>query len=415
MTWRFISETILEEIRKNKILFKDLEMLSETETEEYKRKREELIERLKAKGVKVTQRGNSIFQGNLSKGCKICKKGKWFCLFMVYKCTRKCFFCPMIRERPKEDKAVIEGFLIENSDHLVNLLKKWKIKGMGISGGEPLCMLERTLDFISSVREKMGSGFYIWLYTNGDLATEETLRKLKDAGLNEIRFDLSARDYDTKPIEHAKRIIDVVSVETPMIPEDEEKLKAILPELKKLGVDYVNLHELTFNKNNLEDMKKRGYKILVGSSETDFIRTIPVYGSELAALSIMEFALDNKIEIPVNFCSRYYKRHIQIPLKNKNFSNIVKKPHEIVTDSGFLEKIIIDEPTEKVNELIKILKSKGVEKDKIYFSSEINRFEFHPDLLKYIDIKKFKSAIILTQACLIHEGQYHDKYIKKLN
>ncbi len=333
---------------------------------------------------------------------------------MMYKCTRNCFFCPMVRKRPRKNSAFIEKILIKDSSQLVNLLKKWGIKGIGISGGEPLCMLDRTLDFISAMRKEMGGNFYIWLYTNGDFASKENLRKLKDAGLNEIRFDLAARDYDTKPLEHAKKMIDVVSVETPVIPEDEDKLKEILPKLKRLGVDYVNLHELMFNKNNLEDMKEREYKILIGSSETDYIRTIPAYGSELAALRVMEFAMDNEIKIPINFCSRYYKRHVQNPLKNKNAAEIMKKPHEIVTDSGYLEKIIIDEPTEKVNELIEILKSKGVEKDKMYFSKEMNRFEFHPDLLKYINVKKFKTAIILAQACVTHEDR-HDIYVKELN
>ncbi|NIP40952.1 MAG: radical SAM protein [Candidatus Aenigmarchaeota archaeon] len=416
MTWKCVSEEIVNNIRKNKILFKDLPRLSEAETREYVRERKQIIDRLRKKGVKVTQKGNSIFYGNLSEGCKVCKRGEGLGLFMLYKCTRECFFCPIpgVREKPKKTEITLGNLKIKNPDHLVNVLKKWKMKGIGVSGGDPLCMLEKTLEFISKMKKEMGNDFFIWLYTNGDLATIKNLKKLKNAGLNEIRFDLAAREYDLKPVKDAKGIIDVVTVETPAFPEDEDKIKEILPKLKKLGIDYLNLQELILNESNFEDMKTRGYKILVGSSETDFRISIPVYDSEMSALRIMEFAIDEKIGIPVNVCTRYYKRHVQISMKNKRMAEVMKRPHEIVTDTGYLEKLVIDEPNEKVEKLVKRLKSEGIPTEKIFYSKEMDRFEFHPSLLKQIDLRDFKVVDVLARPCIVHEDR-HDIYIKNLN
>ena len=45
---------------------------------------------------------------------------------------------------------------------------------------------------------------YQHLYTNGILATEETLKALGEAGLNEIRFNLGAAKCSDKVIENIK-------------------------------------------------------------------------------------------------------------------------------------------------------------------------------------------------------------------
>ena len=57
------------------------------------------------------------------------------------------------------------------------------------------------------------------LYTNGTLATEESLKALGDAGLDEIRFNLAATNCSDKVIENmeiAKKYIKSVGIESPM-------------------------------------------------------------------------------------------------------------------------------------------------------------------------------------------------------
>ena len=60
------------------------------------------------------------------------------------------------------------------------------------------------------------------MYTNGTLATEENLKALGEAGLDELRFNLGASNASDKVIEAiatAKKYIRYVGIETPMTPE----------------------------------------------------------------------------------------------------------------------------------------------------------------------------------------------------
>ena len=63
------------------------------------------------------------------------------------------------------------------------------------------------------------------MYTNGTLATEENLRALGEAGLDELRFNLGASGCADRVIENiamAKKYIRYVGIETPMTREFEE-------------------------------------------------------------------------------------------------------------------------------------------------------------------------------------------------
>lgn len=60
------------------------------------------------------------------------------------------------------------------------------------------------------------------MYTNGTLATEENLRALGEAGLDELRFNLGASGCADRVIENmatAKKYIRYVGIETPITPE----------------------------------------------------------------------------------------------------------------------------------------------------------------------------------------------------
>ncbi len=69
-------------------------------------------------------------------------------------------------------------------------------KGISISGGEPLLTFERSLHYIEAARRELGEALHIWLYTNGTLVILDQLGKLRNAGLNEIRFDICTVNYN---------------------------------------------------------------------------------------------------------------------------------------------------------------------------------------------------------------------------
>ncbi len=71
------------------------------------------------------------------------------------------------------------------------------------------------------IKKFSDAGIYQHLYTNGILATEETLKALGQAGLNEIRFNLGASRCSDKVIKNigtAKKYIQNVGIETPVTP-----------------------------------------------------------------------------------------------------------------------------------------------------------------------------------------------------
>ena len=70
------------------------------------------------------------------------------------------------------------------------------------------------------------------MYTSGDLLTEESARRLRDAGLQEIRFSVKNDDPEQLQqrvlanMELAGRYIPDVMVEMPIVPGTEEEMKA---------------------------------------------------------------------------------------------------------------------------------------------------------------------------------------------
>lgn len=115
---------------------------------------------------------------------------------------------------------------------------------MSISGGEPFLTFERSLAYIKAVRERMGEGIHIWLYTNGTRATRNKLRQLAAAGLNEIRFDIGAINYTLKKPAMAQGII-------PAVPEEIERLKKLLVPMTAAGISHLDLHQLRLTPHNI--------------------------------------------------------------------------------------------------------------------------------------------------------------------
>jgi pyruvate formate-lyase activating enzyme-like uncharacterized protein len=175
---------------------------------------------------------------------------------------------------------------------------------VSFSGGEPFLQYKKVLDYIKKIRERLGKGIYIWLYTNGDLVDKKKLKALKEAGLNEIRFDIAARNYDLKAAKMAVGIIDKVTIEIPAIPEDYEKLKKCLPQMKAIGVAHLNLHQLFSNQHCYKKFIDHRYTFLHQPN-------LPILESEMTALRIIKYALDKNIGLPINYCCLIYKHRFQ--------------------------------------------------------------------------------------------------------
>lgn len=364
--------------------YSDLKWLTERESVQANNLRERLLKSLSGK-VNYSFMQSKIHIGNLSPGCLICGQGYWSCIFINGLCTANCFYCTQNRKIKKESLPLAD-VIFDNATDYVDFLEKFNFRGVGFSGGESLLVFDKLLAYIKKIKERFNKSIYVWIYTNGDLVNRDKLKKLKDAGLDEIRFNISARKYKLHCLESAINIIKTVTVEIPCVPEDYKIVKSSLRRIKEIGVDYLNIHQLVTTRYNYKNYIKRNYTFLHQSN-------LPILESEMSALKLMNFAIDNKINLPINYCSNIFKERFQVKGKRERKAYLIKEDFEELTGLGYIRSLSIQDSQERIKKLTKILKVK--KKPANLWKLKNNRREIfiHSIFLKYIDFPKSKLII----------------------
>jgi len=327
-------------------------------------------------GLTLSARQTKPHVGPLSPGCRICMQGRWSCLFINGKCNCRCFYCPT----PQDDISVptTNRVPFTTPRAYAQYVRRFGFTGASISGGEPLLTFERTLAYIDALRQVAEPGLHIWLYTNGTLATRQKLTDLKSAGLNEIRFDLSAVDYDVTRAAMAADIIDCVTVEIPAIPEDAARLQALLPVLTEIGISHLNLHQLRLTPHNFDRLIPRGYTFLHGESVT-------VLESELTALALLRQTDSNLSPLSINYCAYAYKRRYQQAATRRRNAESILKGWEAVTEAGFIRTLTLVGPPEALASVAGRLEQLVPDKSRWQINTRQTRIQFHPSLVPHID------------------------------
>lgn len=274
--------------------------------------------------------GTKPYAHDISPGCRFCGEGQWSCLFVNNRCNCSCFYCPT----SQVDTSIPEtqGITFDKPENYIGYIKKFGIKGVGLSGGEPLLNFSTTIDFLSKIKKEFTDSVYVWMYTNGTLLNEVKALKLAESGLDEIRFDLAATEYNTKYLKLALGKIPNITVEIPAIPDEISQLKNMVIELDSLGVNYLNLHQLRLTPYNLKNLCNRDYTFLHGTKVT-------VLESELTALEIINFVFQQGLRLPVNYCSFHYKSHYQKAAFRKKVGAFVLNGQEEINQNGFIRTL----------------------------------------------------------------------------
>ncbi|MFI5363796.1 MAG: radical SAM protein [Elusimicrobiota bacterium] len=258
-----------------------------------------LVARLVRGGIKGWPRRRTLFTRSLPFGCRPCVKGRAACLSVTNVCTRDCFFCP--NPRPRKDEACLGGLVVDDLPSAPRLVERFGLESIGVSGGDPLTRLPRTLRLARALRRRFGPRLRMNLYTNGDLLTEAVLRRLKRAGVAEIRINLVANEFDLEPLKRALGHFRDVVVEIPVVPEQRERLRRLIGELDELGLPHLVLHELAYSKENFAAMSRRGHRAKSPRFPVKGMR--PVSESGLAALELLLHALKTARRLSVYYCS----------------------------------------------------------------------------------------------------------------
>ena len=357
--------------------------------------REQLLLRMRG-GTKILCQGTKICYGLRSPGCLCCADGTWSCLFVNGTCSGACFFCPAEQNGP--DIAQTNNIPFLNPGDYIDYLDRLGMKGVGISGGDPLRGSSKTVEYLRLIKERFGPAFFTWLYTNGNLLTQDLLQQFKAAGLDEMRFNIAATHYSLEKIPDAVRTIPYVTVEIPAIPEDYELMKLKMVDMARCGVQFLNLHQLRLTPFNAKRLLQRNYTFLHGEKVT-------VLESELTALRLVAYASEKKLPISVNYCSFVYKNRFSRLGARRRGALLIKKSFEHITGNGYLRYFFISGATTQLFHAYARLSLAGVPPE--LFQIKDNRLYFSESLLMNIDPGLGKLSVGYCEARILPELSYY--------
>ncbi len=213
--------------------------------------------------------------------------------------------------------------------------------GTGITGGEPLLREGFVLECIKALKQEFGPDHHIHLYT-GRLPKPEVLRRLKGAGLDEIRFHPPYRAWSNplglrETLAEAKSIGLEAGVEIPSIAPAPEILKAV-----KEADAFLNVNELEFSETNFQEMSEMGF--------------VP-QDLGCGAMGSEEIAREHFLQkgIKVHYCPSVFKDAVQLRERLKRRAERVARPFDIPTEDGTIVYGSICGDTTKALEMLQDL------------------------------------------------------------
>ncbi len=273
---------------------------------------------------KIEERpGGSLVLGELPNGCALCTEGSKMVLFATGHCSASCFYCPLSAEKIGRDVVFADETPVLSDEDIITEARLINAEGAGISGGDPLCRLDRTLHYIRLLKQEFGPSFHIHLYTSQSYTSQSIMVQLKDAGLDEIRFHPQGTDWTG--IESALNVGLSVGLELPVLPDRADYLKQTILRAQEMGLSFVNLNELESSETNFEKLRKRGYRLRHMSSAS-------ILGSAEIAAEILQWGAETLDRISLHFCSATFKDAIQ--MRNRLWRRLenTRREFELIAD-----------------------------------------------------------------------------------
>lgn len=363
-------------------------------------RRESLLRDL-ASDISSGSSGTKYYRRSLSPGCRCCGETSWSCLFINGICNARCFFCPA--EQTETGDPATNSIPFPDVADYADYLERFGFTGASISGGEPLMTFDRSLHFLKSLRERFAERIHLWLYTNGTLVTRDKLLRLAESGLNEIRFDLCAVDYDLDKVRLANGVIETVTVEIPAVPEDLGRLQELLPDLVAAGVRFLNLHQLRCTPRNFPELIKRPYTFLHDER-------ITVLESESAALELIRHVIDTRLDLAVNYCSFVYKHRFQALGSRRRAAPLIVKPHEDITPAGYIRSLCVTGSDEAIGRLVERFQDSGLDWESWYRYRIRNQLFFKQELWPLVAESGLPLSVSYANPFLLPAMSYHNPY-----
>jgi pyruvate formate-lyase activating enzyme-like uncharacterized protein len=324
----------------------------------------------------------SKYTGELPEGCKYCRKGRKMVLLVTGKCKFSCFYCPISAKKKGKDVIYANEKFVENDEDVIYEAKTIDALGTGITGGDPLEVLDRTIYYITLLKNEFGEDHHIHLYT-AYTPDFEIIQALENAGLDELRFHIPYNFWKSFPgSEYERTVKDAmntrmsVGVEIPALPDLKEELLNLTKYLDEMGVHFLNLNELEYSETNWDGLMERHYKIRNETSNA-------IKKSQWLAEDILK-KIDTTTAL--HYCSSRFKDGVQLKRRIKRRAKNTKRESDIVTDEGlFLKGIVECDDLGGVYEQLK--ESFKIPEELIFIDSEKKRIEIAPWILEDIHEK----------------------------
>ncbi len=260
----------------------------------------------------------------ISEGCEQCSVGGKMVLFVYGYCDqRDCFYCPLGENRKNVTDVYANERLVESDEDVLEEAHTMDALGTSITGGEPQEALDRTCHYLSLLKDEFGDDHHTHLYT-GITGGRENMRRLAEAGLDEIRFhpplelwgELHGTEWED--ILYVAREEGITpSFEIPGIRPEEE----FLTFLDEGAAEFCNVNEFEMSQGNFRRMQEAGYDLREGHMS--------------AVESDREAILDVMGDHPkVYFCTSVFKDAAQHRNRLKRMARTVRRPFDEVTDDG---------------------------------------------------------------------------------
>jgi len=316
----------------------------------------------------------------MSRGCRLCRKGAKMVLFVTGACGRDCFYCPLSLERKGHDNVYANERRVRTDDDVVAEAKRMNALGTGITGGEPLFKLDRTLRYIELLKDNFGKRHHIHLYT-GIAPPERVLVRLRETGLDEIRFHPPVEEWgrfkETGFYRALTRSLELgmdAGIEIPAI----APVPGIIDAVRETGA-FLNLNELEFSDTNCEALKEKGYRL------RDEISNAAQNSENVGHQIVLNILANTR----TRYCSSRFKDAVQLRERLKRTARITARPFDEISADG---TIIYGEIEGNITDALYTLKK--IKVPQRMYRSFNDRIEIAWWLLDYIKGPGLKSSIV---------------------
>ena len=247
-------------------------------------------------------------------------------LFVYGYCDqRDCFYCPLGENRKNVTDVYANERLVESDDDVLEEANRMDALGTSITGGEPQEALDRTCHYLSLLKDEFGEDHHTHLYT-GITGGRENMRRLSEAGLDEIRFHPPLEQWGDLHGTEWEEIL-YIAREEGLTPAFE--IPGIRPEpeflefLDEGAAEFCNVNEFEMSDGNYRRMQEAGFELQEGHMSA-------VDGSKGAILEEMG---DHE---RVYFCTSVFKDAAQHRNRLKRMAKNVSRDFDEITDDGTL-------------------------------------------------------------------------------